>query len=143
MELINKKEFVATALNQTAETFVVHVVTLSTPTSPKMQIHPPSQAQVGLLLVNKALVKIPPKYLDYADVFLFDLAIELPENTGMNEHAIKLIENKYPTYGPIYNLGPLELETLKTYIETHYLKTRFIRPSKSSRYTYLFWLKAK
>ena len=70
------------------------------------------------------------KYSDYADVFSADLPMELPENTGMNEHTIELIEGKHPPYGPIYSLGSVELETLKTYIETH-LKTRFIRPSKS------------
>ncbi len=70
------------------------------------------------------------EYSDYADVFSLDLAMELPENTGMNEHAIKLIDRKQPPYGPIYALSPIELETLKTYIENH-LKTDFIRPSKS------------
>ena len=56
--------------------------------------------------------------------------MELPENTSINEHAIKLIEGMQPPYGPIYSLGPVELETLKAYIKT-YLKTGFIRPSKS------------
>ncbi len=56
--------------------------------------------------------------------------MELPENTGMNEHAIELIEGKQPLYGPIYVLSPVELKTLKAYIKTH-LKTGFIQPSKS------------
>ncbi len=56
--------------------------------------------------------------------------MELPENTGMNEYAIELIEGKQPPYGPIYAFSLMELETLKAYIETH-LKTGFIRPSKS------------
>ncbi len=56
--------------------------------------------------------------------------MELPENTGMNEHAIELIEGKQPPYRPIHALSPVELETLKAYLETH-LKTGFIRPSKS------------
>ena len=51
--------------------------------------------------------------------------MELPENTGINEHAIELQDGKQPLYGPIYSLGPVELETLKTYIQTH-LKTEFI-----------------
>ena len=54
----------------------------------------------------------------------------LPERTELNEHAIDLEDGKQPPYGPIYSLGPVELETLKTYIKTH-LKTGFIRPSKS------------
>ena len=57
-------------------------------------------------------------------------AAELPENTGMNEHAIELEEGKQPPFGPIYSLGPVELETLKTYIKTN-LANGFIRPSKS------------
>ena len=42
--------------------------------------------------------------------------MELPENNGINEHAIELIEGKQPLYGSIYSLGPMELETLKAYI---------------------------
>ena len=57
--------------------------------------------------------------------------MKLPENTDINEHIIELIERKQLSYGPIYNLSLVELETLKTYIKT-YLKTGFIRPSKSS-----------
>ncbi len=56
--------------------------------------------------------------------------MELSENTGRNEHAIELVEEKQPPYGLIYVLSLVELETLKTYIETH-LKTGFIWPSKS------------
>ncbi len=56
--------------------------------------------------------------------------MELPKQTGMNKHAIELIEGKQPPYGPIYALSLVVLETLKTYIET-YLKTDFIWRSKS------------
>ena len=52
--------------------------------------------------------------------------MELPENTGINEHAIELIEGKQPPYALMYSLGLVELETLKAYIETH-LKTGFIQ----------------
>ena len=57
-------------------------------------------------------------------------AVELLENTEINEHAIKLEEDKQPPFGPIYSLGPVELETLKTYIKIN-LANGFIRPSKS------------
>ena len=56
--------------------------------------------------------------------------MELPKNTDINEHVIELIESKQPPYKPVYSLGPLRLEMLKAYIQTH-LKTRFILPSKS------------
>ena len=88
-------------------------------------IYPSRQIQIRLLLADKAPTEVLLKYSDYTDVFLFDLAIELSENTGMNEHAIKLVEVKQTSYGLTYNLRPVELENLKTYIETH-LKTGFI-----------------
>ena len=55
---------------------------------------------------------------------------ELPEHTGINDHPIDLLDDKQPPYGPIYNLGSVELETLKTYIEAN-LASGFIKPSKS------------
>ncbi len=51
--------------------------------------------------------------------------MELLENTGINEHAIELIDRKQPFYEPIYTLSLVELETLKTYIKI-LLKTGFI-----------------
>ena len=63
-------------------------------------------------------------------MFLAENAAKLPEDTGMNEHAIELEEGKQPSFGPIYSLGSVELEILKTYIMTN-LANGFIRPSKS------------
>ena len=57
-------------------------------------------------------------------------AAKLPENTGINEHAIKLEEGKQPPFGPIYSLELIKLEILKTYIKTN-LANSFIRSSKS------------
>lgn len=62
-------------------------------------------------------------------MFSTDLAMELRKNTGICEHAIKLVEEKQSFYRPIYALSPLKLETLKVYIKTH-LKTGFIWPFK-------------
>ena len=118
-------------LDKESETFVVHVAALEALLgSTKMRIHPARAAQIAALKQDGAPTEIPPKYANYADVFSFDLAMELPENTGINEHAIKLKDGKQPPYRPIYSLGPVVLETLKAYIKTH-LKTGFIWPSKS------------
>ena len=81
------------------------------------------------MLVAKE-VKIPTEYSDFSDVFSEEKASILPEATELNQHAIELQEGQQPPYGPIYSLGPVELETLKTYIETN-LANGFIRPSKS------------
>lgn len=47
-----------------------------------------------MLQWDKAPTKVSAKYTDYTDIFLFNLAIKLPENTGINEHAIELVKSK-------------------------------------------------
>ena len=133
VELIDKKEFAKAALDEESETFVLHIAALEALLA-GMAIHLSRTAQILALIQDKAPTKVLPEYADYADVFSFDLAMKLPENTGINEHAIELQDGKQPLYGLIYSLRPVELETLKTYIKTH-LKTGFIQPSKSSANT--------
>lgn len=41
------------------------------------------------------------------------------ENTGINEHAIKLINSKQSSYRPIYTRSRVELKFLKAYIEIY------------------------
>ena len=43
----------------------------------------------------------------------------------MNKYAIKLIEEKQPSYRPIYTFSLMKLEILKAYIKTN-LKTGII-----------------
>ena len=82
------------------------------------------------LLFDEAPTVVLAEYPDYSNVFSAKNAAELPENIGINEHAIELEEGKQPPFGPIYSLAPVELETLKTYIKIN-LANGFIRPSKS------------
>ena len=127
VQIIDRKEFAEAALDLNKEAFVVHVATV---TAEPMTIHPARQAQIALLKAEEAPVTVPAEYSDFADVFSEKYAAVLPEHTEINTHAIDLEEGKQPPYGPIYSLGPVELETLKTYIETN-LANGFIRPSKS------------
>ena len=64
------------------------------------------------------------------DVFSFDLAIKLPDNTNISKHAIKSEKDKYPLYKLISSIRTEKFKTLKTYIKNH-LKTGFIKPIKS------------
>ena len=107
------------ALDEKSETFVVHVAFLNL----ALGIHLDKAVQIASLLTKE--VKILDEYSDFTGVFSKEKALVLPECTKLNEHTIDLENGKQPPYGPIYSLGPVELETLKTYIETH-LKTRFI-----------------
>ncbi len=128
VELIGKKVFAAPALNLEHEAFVVHVATLNVDSGD--EVHPFTTAQIAHLKADQAPTKVPSEYTDFADVFSPKLAVELPEHTGINDRAIKLVDDRQPPYGPIYSLGPVELETLKAYIENN-LASGFIKPSKS------------
>ena len=95
-----------------------------------MPVHYKRKVEVGALLFDEAPTAVQVEYSDYSNIFSAENAAELPENTGINEHTIKLEKSKQPPFGPIYSLGPLKLETLKTYIKTN-LANGFIRPLKS------------
>ncbi len=128
VELIGKKEFVAVALDPEHEAFVVHVAALSVDSGDK--VHPSRRAQIAHLKVDEAPIEVPSEYADFADVFSPKLAAKLPEHTWINDHAIELVNDWQPLYGPIYSLRPVELETLKAYIENN-LANGFIRSFKS------------
>ena len=93
-------------------------------------MHSKKQAQIGALLFDKALTEVLAEYSDYSDVFLAENAAKLPDNIGINEHAIKLEEGKQPPFNLIYSLESVKLETLKTYIKTN-LANSFIQLFKS------------
>ena len=114
-------------LDANSETFVVHVAISK---QEEMPVHSKKQAQVGALLLNKAPTKVLAEYSDYSNIFSAEYTVESPENIGMNEYTIAIEKGKQLSFGPIYSLEPLELETLKTYIKTN-LAISFIRPFKS------------
>lgn len=80
------------------------------------------------MLLTKEVI-IPNEYSDFTDIFSKKLAVELSKRFDINKHTINLEPNKWPPYGLIYSLGPMELETLKTYIKTN-LANSFIQLSK-------------
>ena len=93
-------------------------------------MYPSKKTQIAYLKVDEAPTKILSEYADFADVFSPKLAAELSEHTGINDHAIELVDDWQPLYGSIYSLRPVELEPLKAYIKNK-LASGFIRPSKS------------
>ena len=97
VELVGKKEFAAAALDPEHETYVVHVGSVSSNASPsssasQLNVHPSRRPQISGLIAEEAPTKVPAKYSDFADVFSPDLASELLEYTGINDHAIELVE---------------------------------------------------
>lgn len=75
---------------------MVHVVALKTmPIYPSRvsQVKSPDDPTLAALQWDKTPIKVPTEYSDYADVFSFDLAIELPKNIGINKHGIELMKS--------------------------------------------------
>ncbi len=93
-------------------------------------MHPSKKAPIAHLKADEALSEVSSKYIDFVDIFFPTLVAELPEHTGINNHSIEFVDDRQPPYGPIYNLGSVELEILKVYIKNN-LASGFIRPSKS------------
>ena len=127
VQLFNLQEFIIAALNADSKNFVVYIAIWE---REEMPVYLEKQVQVGAFIFDEASTEVLVENSDYSDVFSAENAAELPENTRINEHAIKLEEGKQPPFGPIYSLDPVELEALKTYIKTN-LANGFIRPSKS------------
>ena len=74
VDLIDKKEFAATAIDEDFEAFVVHMASIME----TMSLYLAKKAQIAALQADKALTEVPAKYSDYVDVFSLNLAIELP-----------------------------------------------------------------
>ena len=101
IELVGKKEFALAALDSESETFVVYVASLSSVASPsssplELDIHPSSRPQIAGLIAEEAPTKVPAKYSNFADVFSPNLVSELPKHTGINDHAIELVDGQQP-----------------------------------------------
>lgn len=84
-----------------------------------MKVYSDQNVQIVALIANKAPVTIPAEYMNFKDKFSKEFAVVLPKYIIINTHAINLEESKQPLYGLIYSLGPIELETIKSYLETN------------------------
>ncbi len=91
VELIGKKEFAAIVLDPEYKTFIVHRAALSIDSGD--EIHLSKRAQIAHLKADKAPSEVLGKYADFADNFSPKLAVELPEHTEINNHAIELVND--------------------------------------------------
>ena len=131
VKLIGKKEFVAVALDPRHEIIVVYIASFeSLSNNKKGNVYLSCRTKIAALIANESSTSIPIKYSNSTNIFFPKLASELLKNSGINNYAIELIDDWQLPYSPIYSQRPVELETLKTYIETN-LANSFIRLSKS------------
>ena len=59
-----------------------------------MPVYLKKKAQIKVLLFDKALIKIIIEYFNYNNVFLIENAIKFLEHIKINNHIIKLKEDK-------------------------------------------------
>lgn len=90
------------------------------------------------MIANKALISIFTKYSDFVNIFFLKLDLVLPEYTGINDYAIRLVFEQQLLYESIYSPGLIELETLKTYIKIN-VANGFIKPSKFLAKVFIFF----
>ena len=135
VEIIDKEEFMVAALNVDNETFVLHIAALAKPTIIPIYL----SCQVSVALLTSKEIGIPTKFSNFFKVFSSDSVAKLPEYTEFDDHPIDLLDNKQPPYSPIYSLGPVKLETFKTFIKANFASS-FIRPSKSSAITIILFV---
>ena len=89
------------------------------------------------LLIKK--VSVLKEYADFSDVLSKKSLVVFFKSSDMNKHAIDLELSKQPPYRPIYSLGPVVLETFKTYNKTN-LVNGFIQLSKSPIRALIFFV---
>ena len=138
VKLVGKKEFAAAVFYPKYETYIVHIESISSVTTPIFfllnVIYPSCKPQISGLIAKKACTKVPAEHSNFANVFSLDLTSKLLKHNRINDNAIKLVHGQQPPYRPIYSPRPVELEILKTYIEINSAKG-FIRLFKSPAIT--------
>ena len=55
-------------------------------------VYPSFRPQRAGLIAKETPTKVPVEYADFADVFSPDLASELPEHAGVNDHILELVD---------------------------------------------------
>lgn len=115
------------ALDPKQEVFVVYIVTFFIK---PIKVHPNYKVQIVALIADKTFITVPVEYSNFVVIFSKESAVILLEYTKININAINLKEGKQLLYGLIYNLGLVELKTLKIYIKTK-LSNSFIYLFKS------------
>ena len=127
VQIIGKKNFVIAVIDADIKTFVIYMAIWE---EEKMPVHSQKQAQVKVLIFDKAPTVILAEYSHYSNFFLVEYATKLLEHTGINNYTIKLENSKQLFFGPIYSLGLIKLEILKTFIIIN-LANNFIWSFKS------------
>lgn len=70
VELVRKKEFAATVLDQRHKIFVVHIAFFaSSSNNQEYDVYLSHKAQIATLVANGVFISIPTKYSDFTEIF--------------------------------------------------------------------------
>jgi len=121
----------------------VRACSLEGSTKYQLQLRPANSAKARSASTSTPLDLniVPPEYHDYMDVFSKAKASELPLHHDY-DLKIELEEGTSPPLGTLYSLSPVELSTLRTFIDEN-LNTGFIRPTTSSHAAPVLFVKKK
>ena len=136
VNIIEPEDFAELAINKDADCFAIHASQVVSANEPSM--HQDRQDHIARANVART-VNLPPKYVEYFDVFSDSDAAKLSSHGSAN-HIIDLIDEKQSSYDPIYSLNEVELNTLRDYIEIN-LANDFIRSSTSSTKSLILFIK--
>lgn len=68
--------------------FIVHIILLSFIQLIKLNIYPSSKTLIAGLIAQWALLKVSMEYVNFAEVFLPDLASKFSKHVGINNYTI-------------------------------------------------------
>lgn len=86
------KELIIAILNPDYKAFVVYIVAFNINFEDN-KVHTSRRAQITYLKVDKTLIKVTSKYVDFVNVISLNLAVELSEHISINNYAIELVNN--------------------------------------------------
>lgn len=115
VQIINWKEFAKTSLNLNIKVFVIYIGSGTL----EIFIHLVLKVWIALLKIKKSTLTVSFEYSNFAGIFSKKLAAMLSKYTKIKIYTIDLEKDKQLSSRLIYNLGPVELKTLKTYIVTN------------------------
>lgn len=90
VELVEKKEFTAIALDLRDEIFIVLVAFVANSDSTYLS----QRVQIVSLKKDKVFALDLPKYFDFTNIFFLVLVAELLKYIGINNYIIELLDSK-------------------------------------------------
>lgn len=72
-----------------------------------------------MLIADETFTAIPFTFTDFVDTSSPYFTVKLLGQTKIHNDLIDLVDSQRPYHRPIYSLGPMESDILKTYFDTN------------------------